>query len=127
MLVVIIGLPGSGKTYMANIRYNDYVLFDDFIFEFYNGKVIEELKKGKNVCLTDPRLCNPIIFNRIMDQITQYIPKDLIQLILFENRPDKCKINKPNRSNTIDAMSVKYSLQNYDGWNAIQYPISIHP
>ena len=127
MLVIIIGLPGSGKTYLAQTEFTNYTIFDDFLSQFYNGQVIQALQQRKNVCLTDPRLCNPITFNRIMGQILQHTTKDNIRLILFENRPDLCAINKPERAKSAYKMSTHYSIDNYKDWDFIQYPISNQP
>jgi shikimate kinase len=46
-MIVIIGLPGSGKTHLAKTLDGVY---DDFLFDNYKGKLIRDLKAGKRVC-----------------------------------------------------------------------------
>lgn len=113
MLIIIIGLPGSGKTTLASSKYKDYKLFDDFIFNFYNGEVISAIQSGDNVCLTDPRLCLPDIFNRYIETLQQYINKQNIKLIVFKNNPEQCKLNKPCRTPTINKYTKFYNIDTY--------------
>ena len=43
-LVIIIGLPCCGKTTLCQkYKEKDYNIFDDFIFNFYNGELIGKL------------------------------------------------------------------------------------
>lgn len=125
-VIIIIGLPGSGKTTLAkNDEFNEYVLFDDFIGSFINGKVIRTLKDNTKICLTDPRLCDISIFNRYISCIEHYVNRDKIKIILFENNPDLCLNNAKIRGDidkvkhTIEFYSNIYSLDNYSEWNHI--------
>ena len=49
-MIIIIGLPGSEKTCMSQ-QFSNYEIYDDFISEFYNGKMIKSLKTNKNICI----------------------------------------------------------------------------
>ena len=84
-MIIIIGLPGSGKSYYYenNIKKMGYELYDDFISEFFNGELYNNLKN--NLCLIDPRLCNFELFVKIMKIIQEKINKSNIKLILFTN------------------------------------------
>lgn len=116
-MLIIIGLAGSGKTtYFHKYLSNKYKLFDDFISNFFNGEIIENI--NEDICLIDPRLCDYEIFKKIMNEIETYIDRTQINLILFENNPDRCLINSQMRKNkNVDKMiniySKKYDLNNY--------------
>lgn len=123
-LIIIIGLPGSGKTTLAK-EYNSYLIFDDFITKFYNGKMIDAIEKNFNVCITDPRMCIPEIFDKYMTKFLSILNKDQILLILFENNSQQCLINLSNRSDnrfgierTIQVYSTKYCLKYYNKYQS---------
>jgi len=124
-LIIIIGLPGSGKTtyYEEKLKALEYEFFDDFISSIVNGQMIKKIENGKtNVCITDPRLCNYETFKRVMKLIEVHINKTDIQLILFENDKDKCLLNASKRANknvnkTIEFNSKIYDLNNYNGYD----------
>lgn len=127
-LIILIGLPGAGKTSYAKEKYSDCILFDDFIADFCNNKLVNSLNKTK-VCITDPRLCIMSVFLQYMDIFMNYISKDDILLVLFEKDIELSKTNverreglcsKTNRViNSINYISGKYELDNYNDYNHI--------
>lgn len=123
MLVIIIGLPCSGKTTLTQNEYNDYIIYDDFITNFFDGKLLNDIIDKKNVCINDPRLCNIKIFNRYINMFIEYLTKDDIKLILFENDKEKCIKNMEQRNdnrnvlNTINFYSDIYNVSNYQEYN----------
>lgn len=125
-VIIIIGLPGSGKTTLSN-TFIDYLLFDDFISTFYDGKVIAALKSGNKVCLNDPRLCIYDIFIKYMDIIEKYVDKQNIQLILFENNPTTCLSNVKHRNDGrkgIELCIIQYSeLYDHNNYSAYKNAI----
>lgn len=120
MLVIIIGLPGSGKTTLALKKYSDFLIHDDFLFNFYNGEVINHIKLNYNVCLTDPRLCFFKIFDQCMESIEKVIDKNNIKILLFENNPEQCILNKPNETETIRKYSKSYNINNYSSFKNVE-------
>ena len=128
-LIIVIGLPGSGKTtFCQDMTNNGYLIFDDFISHFFNGELIESLSAGNKLCICDPRLCIYDIFLRYMTIFEKYINKDNIQLVLFENNPKQCCLNieirndntvKKQINQTIVTYSKIYHLDNYQKWNHI--------
>jgi tRNA uridine 5-carbamoylmethylation protein Kti12 len=123
-LIIVIGLPASGKTtyYNENLK-NSHLFYDDFVSNIFDGELIESIKKGnQDICIADPRLCNPSIFTRIMKVIEEYIDISNINLILFENDKTKCFINSKKRNNknvdkTIEFLSNIYHYDNYKNYN----------
>lgn len=126
MLIIIIGLPASGKTtyYNQNKTLKDnYTFHDDFIFNFIDGELIDDIKTGKDVCITDPRLCNFNIFQNVIKIIKEYIEENKIKLVLFRNNKEHCLLNAKKRNNknvdkTIENYSKLYDLNNYKDYNS---------
>lgn len=93
-LYVVVGLPCSGKsTYIKNTYdLDEYVLFDDFLNDPKNSReIMKRLVKGEKVVVSDPRLCDPKIFEKeIVNTFTQ-------GLGIFRIKPikegDKNKLN----------------------------------
>lgn len=104
-LIIVIGLPGSGKTNWCKNQ-EKYIIFDDFISTFYDGKLISALVNNINVCINDPRMCIFDIFIRHINIIEKYINRNNIYLVLFENNPKQCIINADNR------IDNKYNIMN---------------
>lgn len=112
-LVIVIGLPGSGKTSFIQ-RITRSTVFDDFIPDMHQLKFIDALKNEKaNVVLADPRLCIPEMFDRCMKHIHQYVPKEEIQLVVFKNDPEQCIKNKISLIKTIRKYSQMYNTNYY--------------
>lgn len=128
-VIIIIGLPGSGKTTISK-KFDNFVIFDDFISYYYNGKIIESLKTEKNICLIDPRLCIFSIFQKYIYEIEKFVDRNNIKLLLFENDINKCLNNikkidqkKQGIEKIIFSYSKNYILDNYKSWNTIIYSI----
>jgi len=118
--IVIIGLPGSGKTTLMK-RYKFHTCFDDFVSTLYNGDMFQALEHGL-VCVCDPRLCNYELFQRYIEL---YFDKSNTKLILFENKPDICIHNiemrnkkepRPGLIKTIEYLASIYDINKYKGY-----------
>ncbi len=128
-LIIIIGIPLSGKTeYSKTIK--DCIVYDDFITTFYNGNVIKSLINKDNVCVIDPRLCIPRIFDQYIKRFELYVDRDDIELIVFENDPIQCIKNIGLRSTnillwttTIQSYSKSYKVEKYVEWGPIVLPV----
>lgn len=124
LVIIIIGLPCSGKSILSNDYNSDYKIYDDFIFEYFNGKLINDIKNGIKVCINDPRLCNITIFNRYINDIIKFVSKDKIKLILYKNEKNKCIKNMNNRKDNkqvdkmIEYLSNIYDPNNYKDYNS---------
>ncbi len=119
-IIIVCGLPYSGKSTYISENYQKYEQIDDFMFDpFYKIKVIDCLKKSKNIVLNDPRLCDLNNFLDLYSFIIKMINShDRIKIILFENNPKQCLINSKSTysyySYQIDNYSKDYKkLENY--------------
>ena len=111
-MIIIIGLPGSGKSHLIKTFQMKY--YDDFISNFFNGELINDLNDNIDICITDPRLCNKEIFIRYMNVIEEVIDKSQISLILYKNDKERCLNNIKNRNikkveQTIERLSNIYN------------------
>lgn len=125
-IIVIIGLPGSGKSNLMKF-FSERKIYDDFIFYNYATKFKLSLKTDK-VCLSDPRLCNIRIFNKFK----KLFPEEETLFIFFENDLGNCSNNIIERNKmddkkiiTIDELlkfNKMYNLDNYNVPNKIVIP-----
>ena len=123
-IIVIVGLPGSGKTTLSEqFKKDGYIIHDDFITNFHNRNLIKDIRANKKVCINDPRLC---FMNRFEDYIIkrivikEKINLKHIKLILFENKPNECKFDtKKISKESHNIYSLNYKLENYMEWNPI--------
>ena len=95
--VWIHGLPGSGKTYLANQmnKNNDYTILDDIIDM---SKVQAEMDKGNNIILSSPYF-EKYIGMSLESRLRKALEGSDYQLeeIWFENNPQNCIKNINNR------------------------------
>ena len=104
--VLIIGLPGSGKTHLAKTKYVDYTLLDDpNVLPTMSGILF------KNIVVADPHLCKESVRNsciRFFEDVGY-----IVECIYFENNPDKCRrlIEMRNDDRVIgDFKAYNYSI-----------------
>lgn len=114
MLILLVGLPGSGKTWYAN----NVLEYDYFIDD---PKRLDEFPRDVNqsdrIVIAHPMLCasrklaEPFLASMYPDHETQWI--------FFENNPQKCKKNvvyrmkqgdNRNLGNSIDHISSLYCI-----------------
>ena len=88
-IIVIVGLPGSGKTFLGNqLSDNDNILLDDFE---YSKEYFFDI--SKNYILTNPYFCTTSKENIISKLPTVFE----ISFIFFENNLENCWYNVQNR------------------------------
>lgn len=124
--IIIIGLPGSGKTTLANrmaLEIPNAIVLDDFSLNY--GKdfrnCLEKIKGYRSVIITDPSLCVfanrqmhielnlELMFDKESDECT-------FSFIYFANDPDACIINarrdpkEGGTENYIKMLTQKYVI-----------------
>jgi predicted kinase len=118
--ILIIGLPGSGKTYLAKNSYSEYKLIDDPSVN--NIELEEVLSELEDVVICDPNLCDVTYRNRIKELLNLF--GYAIKEIYFENEPIKAYNNIKCRQYARDKYLESASSFNYHiPSNIISIPI----
>lgn len=107
---IIIGLPGSGREYLANKLSNET---SQIIYEPLSVSEILEDKSLdlNNIILIDSTLCLPE--NRADFLAKLYFLELQFEVFYFENNPRQCKINSfhyPNKIKDINILSPIYEI-----------------
>jgi hypothetical protein len=135
-IILIIGLPGSGKSILIQNEYAEktaYSVFDDvmgnaildcnnFTYSQHYPHIITEMKHGsKNIVISDISFCKYEKFNQAYQILNWWITKHhydyKIKKIIFRNEPAKCirNINRSNnRNNQKRVEMVKEFSQNFN-------------
>lgn len=93
MIQLIVGLPGSGKTrYAESLVGEGWVLFDDPGAGDLPA-ILEALKGGQKVLLTDPFLC----LSQHRETAKRYFKDYTIEWVFFANDPQQCLRNASHR------------------------------
>ena len=120
--ILIAGLPGCGKTTLAQQLDKEFILFDDLSIILINQKTtlkefFQQLIKNKNskVIITDPNLVIPGNQEFLINEISQNFKSFNLEFIFFENNPrvstNNAKIrNTTNVSNSINHLSKLYGI-----------------
>lgn len=102
VIMLIIGLPGSGKTYLAEKCYvpEGYALIDDPTDLGAVKAVVQGcLLTNTPVVITDPHLCDAWHRGAAIGHLQKMVPDTVrIEAVYFENDPDKAAANIKRRN-----------------------------
>lgn len=111
--MVVVGLPGSGKTeYLRHLakkqKINSYL--DDYEYgplkrsnpqmRDTDKKLIDGLKRGEKWAIADTRFCEENERIKLISALSQEIPKLDIKFEYFTNEPDLCQKNAEIRKSS---------------------------
>ena len=126
----IIGLPGSGKTSLIKEKFSSVKVYDDFLSNINSSSIINwmQLHTSSDVVFSDPRFTNVNTFKAFIKSYSSALSKSKINLIMFDNNPEKCKKNIKNRqcdykSHLVSLNSLKFKY-NPDNEVYTKYPIT---
>lgn len=94
-VTIIVGLPGSGKTYLANhfAQQHNAVVFDDIVREDI-PRLLTALAAGQDCVVTDPHLCDEAQRKACATMVAEHDT----QWVFFANDPDACLRNVAQRN-----------------------------
>lgn len=95
-IIIIVGLPCSGKTFLSN-TFNDYLILDDYYCNYYTIHLKNIILNNPKIVINDPRLCHKYVFEHFISEVKKYIDNKEILIIFFENNMDQCLINENKR------------------------------
>lgn len=106
-ITLIIGLPGSGKSFYAKQNYEN-VVDDPISNEQLEGWV-------EDFCIAHPQFCNKFSLTSLEKFLKIEYPNCLIKKIYFENNKHQCSINASKRLNKkvinyIKQLSKQYKI-----------------
>jgi adenylate kinase family enzyme len=112
-VIFIIGLPGSGKTHLANElkeKYGKALILDDptkeQIDNLFNIEIVDT-----NIIITDCKLCDEELLIKAirMFLINGY---NKFEFFFFKNEPEKCRMNDIRRGREKLSTKLIYELSN---------------
>lgn len=98
-LIVVVGLPGAGKTSHVLQNYCGYTIFDDAETPISNVEyIIKTLYEGKKVCMIEPRFTDYSIYQKVIrEKFLPLIDESRIRTILFNKDVENSRINNERR------------------------------
>jgi hypothetical protein len=88
-VVLIVGLPGSGKTFFAHENFPDAVIIDDP--RDFGADLPDDFPD--TLVITDPHLCRVEILKVAVPMLMARYDIPKVGLVFFENDPDAAKAN----------------------------------
>jgi predicted kinase len=118
-VIAIVGLPGSGKSFLGKqIAREQNCLFVDDI----NVRTLPLVEENKgNIVITDVWFCEEKTRTRAAKMLNE-IGYDEIEWIFFENAPDKCRKNVQRRA---DGRAVMGLIQGLTGKYTIPQEVEV--
>lgn len=112
--ICIVGLPGSGKTYLAEqLREEDpnLVIHDDMMDRGHLYTALCTLQ-GRNCILIDTNFCSSTT-REVAEQLLKERGVE-VEWIFFENNPEKCRRNIQYRRRQGDLRNVEGTIKRFE-------------
>ena len=131
-LIILVGLPGSGKTYLGKNKYNNYIFFDDYLHNHGHTKISDIMRKNHRVIIACPYFCDRNRFQNLILEI-ENILNVKIDFIFFENNLENCLYNLKDRPEAIKTCNILHYIYNVKYFllilslSKINYSFNIQP
>jgi hypothetical protein len=128
-VVLLVGLPGSGKTtYLSQMLQDGWLIFDDFKalaindcskFRSSQGfpKLIRALRDGRRCVVADINFCKTESREEAERDLLAEVPSVSISRRFFENDPFACEANLINRNR----QSLQNELRDLQAYSPFYY------
>lgn len=114
-IFVLVGLPGSGKTYFGNLLQAemDQSVFLDDISQTGGLELLKQDFVDKDIIIADVHLCRTDVRMKAETILKENFPNHEIEWIYFENNPSACLENVWRRNDgrqVADTIKMLYPL-----------------
>lgn len=108
-ITVLVGLPGSGKTYLGNSLQNESRIYIDDIRKdsLRTLKDLVEKQRFPDIIISDVWLCLEKDRGFASGWFSKHAPDYEVEWIFFENSPEKCLANVKRRNANGDCRKVE--------------------
>ena len=128
MIILLVGLPGSGKTELAKSlkeRLGNVSRSVRIIDDPDENTDLSLIKDSEIAIISDVNLCDSSIYKQAIDRLAREFDKHLheVQALFFENDEEQCKKNILYRQSKGDRRNVSATLKRF---SKIYVPPKIH-
>jgi len=107
---LIIGLPGSGKTHLANLLAENEESVNIVVDDITNLNQLPNKNECDNLLITDVNFCDENIRKKAIKKLNELYDNPYIWCLYFENDIDKCRKNIRYRN---DGRNVEGTLKRF--------------
>lgn len=124
-LILLVGLPGSGKSYYSKLLYKRFskkystFIFDDECrigIDININEYLKELSKYDIILIPDVKLCHKKIRDVATELFNLHLPEHKQSWLFFENNKEKALYNVQYRNDgrKVDSYLNRLSMYDYD-------------
>lgn len=111
-VLMIVGMPGSGKTHLARkVGGVGFLVIDDI-------KSLDPLRLAleamRNVAVTDVNFCDERVRDKALRWLNENFPRATVDWWFFENDAAKCRANVARRKAEGDAREVGGTIRRFE-------------
>jgi hypothetical protein len=119
-LVIIVGLPGSGKTIFSKKYYKNYICYDDELFNLY--KIKKDLYDYKKVIVVSATFCNVCNYLNFIEKLNLKNDENIITVCFNSDLKQSIKnIKTRGGDNILSFIKSAKSLDTYYDENNDKY------
>jgi hypothetical protein len=117
-VIVVVGLPASGKSTYARRNYGTALIYDDdeleradMLDEYFVHTALAHLRRDQKVCFVSARFCRAEHYAKFVAGFPARLRQhNRIATVLFDNAPALCQANNQRRSHEADARRTQMRI-----------------